>query len=430
MTLTALAYEGPRDGLRRYRPSRDGTLLHALPEAADAPRVAAAVAGLAASGAFAQVVADASPDGDGAAALAEFSDRVDVRPLAVPAGSPARRLAALLGGFAALLAEQAPVAVVVHGEDDASVACALAAGRRGVPVLAVRPGHTAPATPLAYKAILDRLAELHLVRDAAAREALAAAHVPEERIQVIGSPLVDAVRRRARQASALAAWRDAAVSPGTYVLAVLTRPEAAPGLSAPLARLAARTPVRLHLSPAVATAWQESGAPLPPQLCLPPCGFVERLSLERAAGAVITDSPAIWEEATALGVGCHLLAPGTDPRALLFVRPRARKRRCPPPARCGTAARERGSRPRSLRGSPACRRLRRSPTRRGGPGPARRPWPARARRRRAARGSECCQASTSRTRAGRSRPSRRGARDRRAARPAWAPSASAVARRA
>src|SRR5262249_35720666 len=43
-------------------------------------------------------------------------------------------------------------------------------------------------------------------------------------------------------------------------------------------------------------------------------GFVERLSLERAAGAIVTDSRRVQEEAAALGIRCYV--PGEPDRRL------------------------------------------------------------------------------------------------------------------
>jgi UDP-N-acetylglucosamine 2-epimerase (non-hydrolysing) len=46
--------------------------------------------------------------------------------------------------------------------------------------------------------------------------------------------------------------------------------------------------------------------------CIEPLGYLEFLSLEAAAGAIVTDSGGIQEEASALGVACFTFRPNTE----------------------------------------------------------------------------------------------------------------------
>jgi len=121
--------------------------------------------------------------------------------------------------------------------------------------------------------------------------------IAAERLHVVGSPLIDALRRYAREALNRAAWRTHGVDPGGYVLAILGGGEA----SAPA--LAVRAPL-VTLEP--------GGA-----------GFVERISLIRAAGVVVSDSERAHEEAAAFGIPCHTFeeAPGDPlPGTAVFAR--------------------------------------------------------------------------------------------------------------
>ena len=79
--------------------------------------------------------------------------------------------------------------------------------------------------------------------------------------------------------------------------------------------------------------------------CIGPVGYLEFLSLQGAAGAILTDSGGVQEEASALGVACFTFRPNTerpvtithgtnvllgdDPAEIARVRPSRR-----PPAPC------------------------------------------------------------------------------------------------
>jgi UDP-N-acetylglucosamine 2-epimerase (non-hydrolysing) len=87
--------------------------------------------------------------------------------------------------------------VVVQGDTTTALAAALAAHHRRVPVAHVEAGlrtHdlAAPFPEEANRQLIGRLASLHLAPTAAARAALLAEGVPDERIVVTGNTVVDA----------------------------------------------------------------------------------------------------------------------------------------------------------------------------------------------------------------------------------------------
>jgi UDP-N-acetylglucosamine 2-epimerase (non-hydrolysing) len=302
---------------------RDGAaLVHVSTSAEDVPRIAGVLLALEEVGAFDQVVLDASPEADASTALTELGVAVPVRHVGPAHAGLAERLQTDL-------ADARCTALVLHADGPVALAAAVAATRTGASV--VRVGSVAAhGRPGAARAV-GRLADLLLVPE---ESDVLAAHDVAERIRVVGNPLIDVVRRFSRAAVARAGWRDEGVEPGAYVLAILTgRPDEA--VLEPLVALAAEVPLVLDGTARWRRALAEAG--VAGRGAVSHRGFVDRLSLERAAGAIVTDSLRAQEEAAALGIRCYALgeprgrvradASGTtvglarDPDALLAVRP-------------------------------------------------------------------------------------------------------------
>jgi UDP-N-acetylglucosamine 2-epimerase (non-hydrolysing) len=131
-----------------------------------------------------------------------------------------------------------------------------------------------------------------------------------------------------------------------YVLVTLHRPgnvdddERLARIVEGLAGLARRIPVIFPLHPRTRERLKPMGDAhrllAAGVLCGPPLGYLDFVSLQWGAGAVVTDSGTVQEEASALGVRCYTLRPSTerpitlthgtnsllaDPRDLAEVRP-------------------------------------------------------------------------------------------------------------
>jgi UDP-N-acetylglucosamine 2-epimerase (non-hydrolysing) len=274
--------------------SADGAVLVHVSDAAEhAPRVAPVVQALESTGIFNQVVLDLASEPGTARILSELS-----------ATAAVVRVPVALDAIRAELACTRSIAVVLHGSGHAALIAALAAVRERLSV--VRVGGGEPLSGI--ERAISRLADLHLASGHDEARALRARVAPE-RVHVVGNPLIDAVRVHARAAAARAEWRRHGVVPRSFVLAVLPQPPAGE-LRAALAALAARVPVVLETGVGAA----DLGSPGAVAVRTP--GFVEHLSLLRGAGAVVTDSPRVQEEAAVLGVRCYALGePGSRVRA-------------------------------------------------------------------------------------------------------------------
>jgi UDP-N-acetylglucosamine 2-epimerase (non-hydrolysing) len=143
--------------------------------------------------------------------------------------------------------------------------------------------------------------------------------VPDDRARFVGNTMIDTLialeeRFRARQAA-----DSLGLEAGTYLLVTLHRPALVDGpllgdAMEALAKVGARLPVVFPVHPRTRKrlgelGWsgKEEGIHLSE-----PVGYLDFLSLEADAGAVLTDSGGIQEETTYLGVPCFTLRDNTE----------------------------------------------------------------------------------------------------------------------
>jgi UDP-N-acetylglucosamine 2-epimerase (non-hydrolysing) len=117
-------------------------------------------------------------------------------------------------------------------------------------------------------------------------------------------------------------WTRLGLADREYVLVTLHRPSNVdePGrlslIADQLSRLSYETPVVFPVHPRTRTRLEELGRMTDLDAagvyCVEPLGYLDFLSLETAAGAILTDSGGIQEEASALGVNCFTFRRNTE----------------------------------------------------------------------------------------------------------------------
>jgi hypothetical protein len=272
------------DWVRTAVAQRDDTvILHVATDAEDLPRLASVIEATDRRGAFDQFVLDAGAGPGIEQTLAPLGADVSVGYCLT--GQPE-----VPADVDVTLVECGATAIVIHVDDQAALCCAIAAARRGISI--VRIGGV-PETGTGRA--ITRLADLLLTRTEGDALESPLDRVTE-RVTVIGNPLVDVVGRHARAALDAAAWRRCGVAPGGYVLAVLTGHVPQALIEPAIHELASHNALVLE-APA---RWK-----LPAAHRLVHLSFLERLSLERTASAIVSDSARVCEESAVLGVPCH-----------------------------------------------------------------------------------------------------------------------------
>jgi UDP-N-acetylglucosamine 2-epimerase (non-hydrolysing) len=330
---------------RRVTPT---TVLHAIGDDDRLIEVAPVIAALDRRSVFRQIVVHAG-------ARAERPPTEDELPgvhrwLGMGGGTPAERTAAMLTAFESVLFEEQPDLVLVSGDDEAALAAALAAAKLAIAVAHLGSGLRSWDWTLPEeinRSVIDRLSDTLFTYCPDAGDNLVQEGIPSGRIIGVGNTRIDVLRRYETLARKRASWSAYGAREREYTLVTLRRPEAlrAPGrleqLTSALDTLAREGVVLLLLHPATS---DELGSERATALlsaagvrCVGPAGYLDTLSLQAGAGAIVTDACAVQEEASALGIPCYTLLDATastitlthgtnvllgpDPAALTAARP-------------------------------------------------------------------------------------------------------------
>jgi UDP-N-acetylglucosamine 2-epimerase (non-hydrolysing) len=225
-----------------------------------------------------------------------------------------------------------PAVALIAGDGDTALAAALAASRQGVAIARVGAGLRCEDRAVASeinRIVLDELATRHYVDGEEAAERLRAEGVPAEAIAIVGSTVPAVVARWLDSVRERATWIRLGLDRGEYVLAMLHKAEIVGDdervarITEELSALALRVPVVLVLDPAMRgmmgpmgdiTRLRSAGA-----IITGPLEYLDSLSLQVGAGAVLTDSAAVQEETTVLGVPCFTPARSSE-RTLTLTR--------------------------------------------------------------------------------------------------------------
>ncbi len=241
--------------------------------------------------------------------------------LGVGSGSHAWQTAGVMTAFEPVLLERKPDLVLVAGDVNSTLACALTAAKLHIPVGHVESGLRSfdRRMPEELNRVLtDHLAELLFVTEPSGEENLAAEGIDLARVHFVGNTMIDTLERALPAARKLAAWERFNLPRGGYALTTLHRPAnvddraAFAGFLSVLESLAGELPVLFPAHPRSLRRLETWGlAPQEVQL-IPPLGYLEFLSLMSGARLVLTDSGGIQEETTALGVPCLTLRENTE----------------------------------------------------------------------------------------------------------------------
>jgi UDP-N-acetylglucosamine 2-epimerase (non-hydrolysing) len=238
--------------------------------------------------------------------------------LDVGPGDHGEQTARVLTRLEPVLRAERPDVVLLPWDVNSTLAAALCTARLGIPIGHVESGlrsfdRTMPEE--INRVVADHLSELLFLHSPEAEDNLRAEGVPENRYEFVGNTMIDTLVALEDRFRARPAALEAGVEPGAYLLVTLHRPALVDGplladaISA-LDRVAQDLPVLFPVHPRTRKMLGPAGAGA--VTLTDPVGYLDFLSLEADAAAVLTDSGGIQEETTYLGVPCFTLRDNTE----------------------------------------------------------------------------------------------------------------------
>jgi UDP-N-acetylglucosamine 2-epimerase (non-hydrolysing) len=246
--------------------------------------------------------------------------------LGVGSGSHAVQTAEIMQRFEPVLDEQAPSAVLVVGDVNSTIACALVAVKKGIPVVHVEAGLRSGDRSMPEeinRVLTDQISDQLFITERSARDNLLREGIADEKIHFVGNVMIDTLRFNLEKAVPASVTLEAASgASGEYGLMTLHRPsnvdnpEVLEPLLSLLVEISTELPLVFPVHPrtrqAIASAGLEDLLKKGRIILMKPQGYLQMLGLMREARVVLTDSGGIQEETTALGVPCITLRESTE----------------------------------------------------------------------------------------------------------------------
>ena len=241
--------------------------------------------------------------------------------LGVGSGTHAEQTGRVMASFEHLLPEVGPDIVVVVGDVNSTLACALVTAKAGPLVAHVEAGLRSRDWGMpeeVNRVVTDRVSDYLFAPSPDAVTNLQIEGYRDDQIHLVGNVMVDTLLANLDRARSRPALAELEVAPGGYGVVTLHRPgnvdvpAILAGILQALGAIASRglpllLPVHPRARAALATHDLADGVRM-----IDPLGYLDFLALEADARLVLTDSGGVQEETTVLGVPCLTLRDNTE----------------------------------------------------------------------------------------------------------------------
>lgn len=246
--------------------------------------------------------------------------------LGIGGGTHTQQTARIMLEFEPILQAEKPDAVLVVGDVNSTIACALVAVKEHIPVVHVEAGLRSGdrRMPEEINRILtDSISDYLFVTEQAGLDNLASEGVPTGKVFFVGNVMIDSLVHYRAAAAKLSLLKDIQLAPDSYALVTMHRPanvDHEAGLRSILEIIRNTAAVRTVLFPIhprtlnnmARFGLKEALESIPNVRIIEPQGYLEFLHLMDNASMVITDSGGIQEETTYLKVPCLTFRDSTE----------------------------------------------------------------------------------------------------------------------
>ena len=257
-----------------------------------------------------------------------FFKELAIRPpdinLSVGSCSHAVQTANIMIGFEKICISERPDWVVVVGDVNSTMACAIVCAKMGIRVAHIEAGlrsfdRTMPEE--INRLVTDALADFLFTPSEDADQNLIKEGISQNKIKLVGNIMIDSLIEHLPKARSLSIMSDLNLEPGKFVYVTLHRPsnvDSKANLSSiihNMIKIARLLPVVFPVHPRTHKMLLEYG--LLPQAdarlqLIEPIGYLGSLCLTEYARLVVTDSGGLQEESTFFRTPCLTLRPSTE----------------------------------------------------------------------------------------------------------------------
>ncbi len=246
--------------------------------------------------------------------------------LGVGGGTHTQQTARIMLKFEEILLEENPDLVLVVGDVNSTLACALVAVKMHYPVAHVEAGLRSGDLDMPEeinRILTDRISDYLFVTEYSGLVHLAEEGVARDKTFFTGNVMIDSLLHFREKASKTSVLQDLSLHPSDYVLMTMHRPsnvdreEGLRDILEIMRRIGVHKRLVFPMHPRTRNNFERFGLmaalrQMEQLLIIEPVGYLEFLQLMQHAFAILTDSGGIQEETTFLGVPCFTFRNSTE----------------------------------------------------------------------------------------------------------------------
>lgn len=242
--------------------------------------------------------------------------------LEVGSASHAQQTAEVMKRFEPVVLQVQPDGVLVVGDVNSTVACALVAKKLQIPVVHVEAGLRSFDRSMPEeinRVVTDAISDVLLASEESGCRNLLKEGIPSDRIHLVGNVMIDSLRLNLERAQSSDILNRLHINGGPYGIVTLHRPanvddsEHLDEILSALAIISETVPLYFPVHPRTRARLAGAGAFSLGRIHLAdPLAYTDFLCLLSKASVALTDSGGIQEETTVLGVPCLTLRDNTE----------------------------------------------------------------------------------------------------------------------